>query len=457
MTQSIRKAIGFILVLMLCGSALAGCGKTEDKSSNTEVTTDTVSENQSVEKQDSEQDLEKQDGEEPAESGQEITLTFPCIWVGSDSKAEVFAKMVNDFNEEYKGKYQVKIEEQTDYDAYEDKIRTLISTGSAPDLFTVKSFADVQLFAEAGNLMDLTELLEGELADRFTAGMIKNNQIDGISYAMPYENAVVPIMYNQTLLDSAGVSELPANFEELWEVCEKLKEAGVSPLGQMTGNNAWTSMLWYSYAVAACGGENVYQNGLDDPAFVQAAEILKKMFDYTTSDAVGADATVVNGHFFNERTAIYTNGTWIIGRIKTEGAEGLYDNLTLSAGLSNGEENGGAYLNAVQAYICAGRQEDPAKQEAVEAFMKFITEKDKVIELANSSGALFAIDVDASLITDELQAEIVRQSTNASFMIDYFSAAVPTAVANAFPAALEELVLGEISAEEFVEALKAAE
>lgn len=438
MKQSMRKAIGLILVLIFCGSALIGCGKPEGESSNMEAATDSPAGKQT-------------------ESDQEVILTFPCIWVGSDSKADVFEKIVSDFNEENKGKYQVRIEEQTDYDAYEDKIRTLISTGSAPDLFTVKSFADVQLFAEAGNLMDLTGLLEGELAERFTSGIIENNQIDGKSYAMPYENAVVPIMYNQKLLDSAGVSELPTSFDELWTVCDKLKESGVSPMGQMTGNNAWTSMLWYSYAVAACGGENVYKRGLDDPAFVQAAEILKKMFDYTTSDAVGADATVVNGHFFNERTAIYTNGTWIIGRIKTEAVEGLYDNLTLSAGLSNGGENGGTYLNAVQAYICAGRQDDPAKQEAVEAFMKFITEEERVLELANSSGALFAIDVDTSMITNELQAEIAKQSSEASFMIDYFSAAVPTAVANAFPAALEELVLGEVTAEEFVDALKAAQ
>jgi len=216
-------------------------------------------------------------------------------------------------------------------------------------------------------------------------------------------------------------------------------------------------MLWYSYAVAACGGADIYEKGLDDPAFVQAAELLQKMFDYTSSDAIGADATVVNGHFFNERAAVYLNGTWILGRIKTEGVEGLYDNLKLSTGLSQDGKNGNASVNAVQAYICAGRQDDPARQEAVMAFLNFITEQARVAELANSSGALFAVDVDSTLITDPLQAEIVKQSSEASFIIKNFSAAVPTAVGNAFPSALEELILGDCTAEEFVETLKNAQ
>jgi len=388
----------------------------------------------------------------------EVELTFPCIWVGSDSKAAVFGQMVEAFNTENAGKYKINIEEQTDYDSYEDKIRTLISTGTAPDLFTVKNYGDVQLFAQSGNLMDLSAIMsDTDMSGRFISGILEDTMMDGTLYAMPYENAVIPIMYNQKLLDAAGVTELPTSFEELFQISEKIKETGIAPLAQMTGNNAWTSMLWYSYAVAACGGADIYEKGLDDPAFVQAAELLQKMFGYTSSDAIGADATVVNGHFFNERAAIYLNGTWILGRIKTEGVEGLYDNLKLSTGLSQDGKNGNASVNAVQAYICAGRQDDPARQEAVMAFLNFITEQARVAELANSSGALFAVDVDSTLITDPLQAEIVKQSSEASFIIKNFSAAVPTAVGNAFPSALEELILGDCTAEEFVETLKNAQ
>lgn len=439
MKKSRRKLIALISAVVLSIGTLTGCGSNNNASNETTPAAG-----------DDETTITKA----PAE---EVVLTFPCIWVGTDSKAEVFGKMVSDFNTQYEGKYQINIEEQTDYNAYEDKIRTFMSAGEAPDIFTVKNFTDIQMFAKAENLMDLSSFFDdSEISGRFISGVLDDAKIDGKLYSMPYENAVIPFIYNKKLLEAAGVNEIPTSFDELWAACDKLKASGVFPLCEMTADNAWTSMLWYSYAVAACGGADVYEKGLTDPAFVKAAEILRKMFNYTSSDAIGANATVVNGHFFNERAAIYTNGSWILGRIKTEGVEGLYDNLSLSGGLSYEGKNGGAYINAVQAYICAGKQTDPAKEEAVKAFMKFITEKDKVLELANSSGSLFTVAVDSTQITDPLQAEIVKQSSEASFTIGSFSALMPTAVSNTFPSALESLALDEITLEEFVEILKKA-
>jgi len=386
-----------------------------------------------------------------------VTLTFPSIWVGSDSKAEAFGKMISDFNEENKGKIEILVEEQTDYDAYRDKIRTQISTGNAPDIFTVESFADVQLFAESGKLMDMTNFLaEGTMTERFVEGLVEKAKVNGVNYGFPYENAYIPAMYNMSLFEKAGITEIPKTYDELWVACEKLKEQGVFPITQMTNDNAWTSMLWYSYAVASCGGADVYERGLDDPAFVEAAEIIKKMFDYTSSDAIGADATVVNGHFFNERAAIYTNGSWILGRIQSEGAEGLFDSIEIGSSLEFNGENGGGYLNVVQAYICAGKQEDPAKEAAVLKFFEFITQEDKIVELSNSSGSTFAIDTDVANIENRLQAEIITKGSEANYTIGHFQGSVPTATANAFPAALESLVLGDVDAQGFVDILKAA-
>ncbi len=438
-----KRLLAFGLVVIMGISLLAGCGNSNNGSSsagNKETGAETAAES----------------GE--ASTGGEVELTFPCIWVGTDSKAEVFGKMVEGFNTEYAGQYKIKIEEQTDYDLYRDKLRTQISTGTTPDIFTVDSYADLELFAQSGYLMDLTDFLaDSEMSNLFAEGMIEGAKVDGVNYGFPYENAVIPIMYNKNLLEQVGVENVPTSYDELWDVCEKLQATGIFPTTQMTANNAWTSMLWYSYAVAAAGGADVYTRGLDDPAFVKAAEIMQKMFEYTSSDAVGADATVVNGHFFNERAAIYTNGTWILGRIKTEAVEGLYDNLAITPGLSLDGQNGGAYVTQVQAYFAAAKQDDPAKEEAVKAFFKYICDPDRVLELANSSGALFAINIDASKITDPVQAEIAQQCSDAAFLIGHFQGMNSTAVVTEFPAALESLVLGDITPEEFVEQLKAAD
>ena len=149
-----------ILITMLVGSMiLNGCGKSEEN-------------------QDASVGKAKTEGSEAGE----IVLTFPCIWVGADSKAEVFGKMIEDFNAEYQGKYRVQIEDQTDYGAYRDKLRTLISAGSAPDIFTFSDYSDIELYAQSGNLMDLTEFLsEKNMSDRFQDNAIEEAKYQGIN------------------------------------------------------------------------------------------------------------------------------------------------------------------------------------------------------------------------------------------------------------------------------------
>lgn len=433
-----RKVAVLMATCLAAVGILSGCGKSNEAANATSAS--------------------QEAGNTDASAGGEITLKFPCIWVGSDSKAEVFGKMVSDFNEANKGEIKVVLEEQTDYDAYRDKIRTQLSTGSAPDIFTVESYSDLELFVQSGKLMDMSEFLaDSNMADRFVEGILEKSKVDGINYGFAYENAYIPMMYNMELLNSVGVTEVPTSYDEFFELCGKLKEASIFPTTQMTNDNAWTSMLWYSYAVASCGGPDVYEKGLEDPAFVKAAELIKEMFEYTSPDAVGADATVVNGHFFNERAAIYTNGTWILGRIQSEGAEGLYDNIQIGSSLSADGSNGGGYLNVVQAYVCASAQEDPAREAAIHKFFEFITQEDKIVDLSNSSGSTFAIVTEVDKIENKLQAEIITAGAKADYTIGHFQGSVPTAVANAFPAALEALVIGDVDAAGFVDMLKAAE
>lgn len=395
--------------------------------------------------------------DETKTEGDVIELHYPCIWVGADSKTKVWKKIIDGFNKEYEGKYKVVIEDQTDYDLYAQKINTQVTAGDVPDIFTVGAYSYLQLYAETGKLMDLTEFLKEEgVYDKFNPGAIEAAQVNGVNYAFPYENAVIPIIFNKAILDSNGLS-VPTSFEELAEDAKVLQDKGIYAYTESTADNAWFAALWYSYAVAALGGPDVYQRGLDDPAFVEAAKIVKEQFNYTSPDAIGADAQVANGHFFNERSAFYANGSWILGRIKSEGVEGLYDNLEISPGLSVNGKNGNGFISQGQAYFAAAKQDDPAKQEAVETFFRYIIEPERVLELSLDSGALFAINVDASAYDDPVQAAIIKKSSEADFSIGTFLGAVSPAVSEEFAPALEALLLDETTPEEFVQQLKDAD
>lgn len=391
------------------------------------------------------------------DSTEEIVLNFPCIWVAKDSKAEVFGEMVAAFNEENAGKIKVVIEEQTDYQAYRDKIRTMITTGNAPDIFTIDNVDDLTNFSNSGKLLDLTEYMTDDWKADFTTGSVDAARVGDGLYALPYESAYFPVLYNKQLLAEAGYDHFPTTYDELWDCCEKLLANGVTPMSQMTGENAYTTQLWFTQAIVAVGGKDIYENGLSDPAFVEAAEIVRKMFDYTTSDAVGAGAAVSAGHFLNERTAIFMNGPWFFGRIATEGTEGLVDNVELAyppmATGGKGEEHG--MTGQVQAYLALGNQTDPAKAEAAVSFLQFITQPEWVAKLSVSSGSLFAVKFDEPEGMSKLQSQLVSMIADAPYVAPAFANSVPVAVMTELPQALDALVLDSLTPQEFMDTLSA--
>ena len=106
----------------------------------------------------------------PAYADDEIVINFPSIWVGTDSKAPYMAQLIENFNAENAGSIKVVVEEQSDYQAARDKLRTTITTGATPDLCIMDTTYDIKGYSEAGKFMDLTPYLEEGWGDDFVDG-----------------------------------------------------------------------------------------------------------------------------------------------------------------------------------------------------------------------------------------------------------------------------------------------
>ncbi len=70
------------------------------------------------------------------------------------------------------------------------------------------------------------------------------------------------IVYNKAIFEQAGITELPKNYDELLDACEKVKALGITPF-YIPGKDAWTTQVW---ATAAVGDlmENVDTTLLED-------------------------------------------------------------------------------------------------------------------------------------------------------------------------------------------------
>ncbi len=397
----------------------------------------------------------------PAYADDEIVINFPSIWVGTDSKAAYMTELIDAFNAENAGSIKVVVEEQTDYQAYRDKIRTTITTGSAPDLCIMDTTFDIKAYAESGKFMDLTPYLEEGWGDNFTEGAFDAWSVDGKVSILPFESAVFTPIYNTKILAEAGWDHFPATYDEFFQMCKDVKDAGYNAMGQMAGENAWSSMLWYSLLVEAIGGKDVYANGLEDPAFVQAAEMLKEMYDYTFDGAVSAGAADVNGHWIARDTAVYLNGPWWIANLYKEDnavdGELLADVCAVATNPTvEGGKGEGGVVTTVQGFLAAAKQDDPAKEAAVVKFLQYLTDPVHVSELAKSSNAMFFVKYTPAEDTNAISQAVTQVANDAAFSVLHVNGALPTAVSTEFPAAVSALVLGEVDAEGFVEQLQLA-
>ena len=397
----------------------------------------------------------------PAYADDEIVINFPSIWVGTDSKAAYMNELIEAFNAENAGSIKVVVEEQTDYQAYRDKIRTTITTGSAPDICILDTTFDIKAYAESGKFMDLTPYLDEGWGNDFTDGAFDAWSVDGKVSILPFESAVFTPIYNAKLLAECGWDHFPATYDEFFQMCKDVKAKGFNAMGQMAGDNAWSSMLWYSLIAEAIGGKDVYADGLDNPAFVEAAKVLKEMYSYTFDGAVSAAASDVNGHFLARDTVVYLNGPWWIANFYKE--DNAVDGVLLAddceVAVNPTYEGGlgeGGLVTTVQGFLAAAKQSDPAKEEAVVKFLKYITDPQHVSELALSSGAMFFVKYTPSPDTSLISQKVTEVANNAAFTVLHVNGAFPTAFSTEFPAALSALVLGQVDEQGFVDQLQTA-
>jgi raffinose/stachyose/melibiose transport system substrate-binding protein len=357
--------------------------------------------------------------------------------------------LVKEFNDAHAGRIKVVIDPQPDYNAYEQKVRTSLAAGTAPaDIFTIKLNPTTAQFYQSNLLLDFSPVLDSAWKGNFIAGALAQSTTGGKLKSLPMETAILPLWYNMDALRSAGVTSVPKTMDEMYVAFDKLKAAGITPTSQMTGDtNAWTSMIWFSHFAVSLGGANVWDKPFTDPAFIQAAGLLKKIItDYSTSDAVGLGAGGSGGHFLAGRTAVFSNGPWYAGR-EDLAQTPFFNSIRIEAMPPAGTTKD-FMISRLQANICAASVRDKSRQEAIIEFLKFLTSPASIKRIAESSGAMFAITTDY-VPTGSLQKQFYDTATRYTVTSRDLEAALGAEVTLEFAQQLGALVLGRLTPEEF--------
>jgi raffinose/stachyose/melibiose transport system substrate-binding protein len=149
-----------------------------------------------------------------------------------------------------------------DTDQLQSTLRTQLSSGTAPDVFTVwpgnGNPAALELLAPGGFLADLSDR---EFVSRIPEGDRPVTQHEGSTYVVPVTYSGIGVIYSTEALEGLG-AEAPGTWTELIDLCGAARDEGVDLLA-LGNQTPWVTQL-VTYALAAT---TVYA---DDPDFDEA-------------------------------------------------------------------------------------------------------------------------------------------------------------------------------------------
>ena len=419
---------GFLLVLLVCLLALAGCSK----SSNTATAV-----------------------AEP--KNEEIVISMYHSWSTDTQRGKALNDLIAQFNEENKGKIRVNVDINPDFPAYQEKVKAMISAGNTPDIFHYNFNPNDLSRQNSGKLLDFTPYMDADWKARFNEGDLQTLTINGKLTSIPFEKAGALIYYNKTLFAKAGYNEFPKTWDDLFDAFDRLKAMGVTPISLYTADDAWHTTNLLSYLSASAGGTRLFNEGgsIDTPALVKGAEYLKKAFGYTTGDAVGANYSVSSNNFSAGKTAMVIDGPWLIGSLDPE----IKDKITIAPAptFGDGTVTPGFTVTDAQTPWAAAVQTDKAKEAAIVKFMKFISnsENTKALTLNGSVFLSAHLDLVESDLTgvDPLMVQYIKVNSAAKESIVNIQRNLTTSANASIPSLLESLALDMVTPGQFVKQL----
>ena len=384
-----------------------------------------------------------------------VELEFRTFWVDAHPLAAPLAELVKQFNADNVGRSVVSIAPQPDAAEYANRTITRLSAGDASDIFVLHPDADHFRFYEGNLLMDLTDDLAGSWGQLFLPGAVEQATRRERTKSVPFEYALAPIWFNESLFKAAGINTFPRILADLWLAMERIRDLGTVPAAQ--AGRGPTSMLWFSHLAVSLGGRQVWQRPLDDPLYEQAALALQQMYrrGNTTAGAIVADLAAARaGYHRGETSMIVDDGTGLAA--VRERAPAVHTATRLAYAPQVGDFYG-FIIGEPLTHLAAGATADPRERAAAVSFLRWLTLPANLLLFTEQTGALFPVRYPAIRNIDPLLQDYMRITRDAAFVAAPLTSAWPTAGSETFAAALRVLVASERSPALFMQTLAAAD
>ena len=167
---------------------------------------------------------------------------------------------------------------------YSPKLRAVMSSSGAPDVFFNWGGGSILPYVQADQLVDLTPYFdESPLKGAFLPSVVAAGAVDGKDYGVPMRGMQpVILFYNKTLFAQYGLAA-PNTWTAMQAAITAFKAHGIIPFA-LGGADNWPSLMWLEYLVDRIGGPSVFtkiqdgdSTGWSDPAMTAALDDIQAL------------------------------------------------------------------------------------------------------------------------------------------------------------------------------------
>ncbi len=384
-------------------------------------------------------------------SGEAKHLTLWTI-VKNDAATKVF----NDAAANFKKTNNVEVEIQFfENDPYKTKLKTVMGSGQAPDIFHSWGGAWLKQFVDEEQVLEITDKTS-DFKSQLSEAAWDLDTFDGKVYGVPYILTGTVIYYNKALFDKYGLT-FPKTWDEMQNVAKTFKDNGIIPFA-MGNKGAWPGAMYYIYQYIRFGGKDAIITGLEDKgngvfdkdAFINAGKNIKQMVDEgwfpAGTNGINYDTGGDRMLFYSEKAAMMLQTGSMSSAAKDESPDFYKNNLavapfpTVNGGKGTTQET----LLGNNAFSVSKDCKNP--DDAV-AFLKYYTTDKELNERNANDGGILVATKDVN-IKDPIVSGIMGILSQSTSVQNFFDQGLPTEVANAFNESTQALIGGAMSPED---------
>lgn len=346
-------------------------------------------------------------------------------------------------------------------DSYKEKIRVLVSTDALPDVFFSWSGVFGENLTRSGRVLALDDVMarDSEWSSQIVEGQWAPFNYNGKQYGAPWSMDGKAFFYNVDVFNELGI-EVPTTLNELYAVCEKLKENGYDEPISAGFSAPWAVSHYLGTICQRVVDPEVlakdYTGGGDfsDPAYIEALNIFKKLGEYMTSDPCSVD------HEFARNAFIM--GVSPMCYMQLAEMKYMRDDEELNYAFFNfpavedGKGDPGQLTGAPEGMMISATAK-PEVQEAAIKFMEFVISKEGGHRMIAECGEISCVKgAWDETNCDEKQLEAIDLILAATEPAVWQDCATEATIANAFMAGGQLLLTGDMTAEDVMASVQTA-